>query len=188
MLGARIVPCDADAEVVLPGGEFRERRGLRVHREQLADDEIETVAGAAVTIAVRTAYNLARWSTPVEGVVAADALGRVRPVRIGQAAAAGRSLSRCSGGAAGFVWSLCRVAGHGVSGRPGWRGVRRRAPPGRAGIQVDLARHNRLAALGWTVLRASALDVLRHPDRFAAQVRAVLRQSVPCSVPPDLNR
>jgi very-short-patch-repair endonuclease len=40
----------------------------------------------------------------------------------------------------------------------------------------DLARYNRLAALGWTVMRASAADVLRNPDRFAAQVRAVLRR------------
>ncbi|MGH4017521.1 MAG: endonuclease domain-containing protein, partial [Pseudonocardiaceae bacterium] len=45
-------------------------------------------------------------------------------------------------------------------------------------FRADLARHNRLAALGWTVLRASATDVLRHPDRFAAQVRAVLRRPV----------
>ena len=45
-----------------------------------------------------------------------------------------------------------------------------------ATFRADLARHNRLAALGWTVLRASAADVLRNPDRFAAQVHAVLRQ------------
>lgn len=43
-------------------------------------------------------------------------------------------------------------------------------------FRADLTKHNRLAALGWTVLRASAADVLRNPDRFAAQVRAVLRQ------------
>jgi hypothetical protein len=43
-------------------------------------------------------------------------------------------------------------------------------------LLIDLARHNRLAALGWTVLRASPADLLRNPDRFAAQVRAVLRQ------------
>ena len=43
-------------------------------------------------------------------------------------------------------------------------------------FRADLARHNRLAALGWTVLRASAADVLRNPDAFAAQVCAVLNQ------------
>ncbi len=61
----------------MPGGEFRECRGLRVHREQLADDEVETVSGLVVTSAIRTAYDLARWSTQVEGVVAADGLGRL---------------------------------------------------------------------------------------------------------------
>src|SRR5262249_46004387 len=77
ILGARIAPRDADAEVVVPGGEFRECRGLRVHRERLADDEVVTVNGFVVTSAIRTAYDLARWSTQVEGVVAADALGRI---------------------------------------------------------------------------------------------------------------
>lgn len=48
-----------------------------MHREQLADDEVETVHGLVVTGALRTAYDLARWSALVEGVVAADALGRI---------------------------------------------------------------------------------------------------------------
>lgn len=43
-------------------------------------------------------------------------------------------------------------------------------------FRADLTKHNRLTALGWTVLRATATDVLRHPDRFAAQVSAILRQ------------
>ncbi|MGB8202815.1 MAG: hypothetical protein WCF33_24550, partial [Pseudonocardiaceae bacterium] len=57
LLGARIAPRDADAEVVVPGGDFRECRGLRVHRERLADDEAQTVAGLVVTSAIRTAYD-----------------------------------------------------------------------------------------------------------------------------------
>jgi hypothetical protein len=77
LLGARIAPRDADAEVIVPGGEFRECRGLRVHREQLTDDEVETVSGLVVTSAIRTAYDLARWSTQIEGAVVADALGRI---------------------------------------------------------------------------------------------------------------
>lgn len=76
LLGARIAPRDADAEV-MADQDLRVRRGLRVHREQLADDEVETVGGLVVTSAVRTAYDLARWSTLVEGVVAADALCRI---------------------------------------------------------------------------------------------------------------
>lgn len=74
LLGARIAPRDAE---VVTRADVRECRGLRVHREQLAEDEIETVAGLCVTSAIRTAYDLARWSNLVEGVVAADALGRI---------------------------------------------------------------------------------------------------------------
>jgi very-short-patch-repair endonuclease len=47
-------------------------------------------------------------------------------------------------------------------------------------FRADLARHNRLTALGWTVLRASATDVLRNPDAFATQVR-----SCSANTPPD---
>ncbi|MGH3897424.1 MAG: hypothetical protein ACRDTA_04060 [Pseudonocardiaceae bacterium] len=61
--------------------------GCGVHRDQLVDDEVETVAGLVVTSALRTAYDLARWSTLVEGVVAADALGRIG--RFGPAALVG---------------------------------------------------------------------------------------------------
>ncbi len=88
MLGVRISPRDADAEVVARV-DVRECRGLRVHREQLADDEVEAVDGLAVTSAIRTAYDLARWSTLVEGVVAADALGRIG--RFGPSALVGLS-------------------------------------------------------------------------------------------------
>lgn len=77
LLGTRIAPRDADAEVVVPGGDFREYRGLRVHREQLADDEVTTVDGLIVTSPIRTAYDLARWLAQLEGVVAADALGQL---------------------------------------------------------------------------------------------------------------
>ncbi len=38
----------------------------------------------------------------------------------------------------------------------------------------DIARLNRLRLLGWTVLRFTADDVLRHPERLVAQVRQVL--------------
>jgi hypothetical protein len=77
LLGARIAPRDAEAEVVTPD-DLRACRGLRVHREQLAEDEVETAAGLVLTSAIRTAYDLARWLPLVEGVVAADALARRR--------------------------------------------------------------------------------------------------------------
>jgi very-short-patch-repair endonuclease len=214
LLGARIAPRDADAEVVVPGGEFRECRGLRVHREQLADDEVETVAGLVVTSAVRTAYDLARWSTQVEGIVAADALGRIG--RFGSGALFGMA-ARYPGArwrsrvplvaelmdtrAESAMETRCRVSlvlrglpkpelqypvRDELGNQVAWLDMA--YPAVRAGVefdgehhqetrafQADLARHNRLAALGWTVLRASATDVLRNPNAFAAQVRAVLR-------------
>jgi Protein of unknown function (DUF559) len=45
---------------------------------------------------------------------------------------------------------------------------------GRGVFQYDLQRLNTLRTLGWTVLRFSADDVLRHPERIAAQIKAVL--------------
>lgn len=214
LLGARIAPRDADAEVVA-GVDLRECRGLRVHRERLADDEVETVDGLLVTSAIRTAYDLARWSTLVEGVVAADALGRIG--RFGPNALVGLAVrypgarwrkrvplvaelmdpraesameTRCRLSLVlrglprpELQYRVCDELGDHVA----WLDIA--YPSARAGVEfdgghhqdtatfrADLARHNRLAALGWTVLRASAADVLRNPDRFAAQVHAVLRQ------------
>jgi very-short-patch-repair endonuclease len=214
LLGARIAPRDTDAEVVA-GRDVRECRGLRVHRERLAEDEVERVAGLVVTSAVRTAYDLAHWSSLVEGVVAADALGRIG--RFGPSTLVG-----LAGRYPGARWrrriplvaelmdprsesameTRCRlslvlrglprpVLQYRVCDELGdhvaWLDMA--YPSARAGIEfdgehhqntptfrADLARHNRLAALGWTVLRASATDVLHNPDRFAAQVRALLRQ------------
>ncbi len=212
LLGARIAPRDADAEVI-SRDDLRLYRGLRVHREQLADDEVETVSGLVVTSAVRTAYDLARWSPLVEGVVAADALARIG--RFGPGALLG-----IAGRYPGARWrrrvplvaelmdpraesameTRCRVSLV-LRGLPrpelqyqvcdelgdhvAWLDMA--YPAARAGVEfdgehhqdtptfrADLARHNRLAALGWTVLRATAADVLRNPDRFAAQVRAIL--------------
>ena len=40
----------------------------------------------------------------------------------------------------------------------------------------DAVRLNRLRLLGWTVLRFTADDVLRNPDRMVAQVRAALKR------------
>ncbi|MBV9142887.1 MAG: DUF559 domain-containing protein [Pseudonocardiales bacterium] len=214
LLGARIAPRDADAEVVADR-DVRECRGLRVHRERLAEDEVETAAGLVVTSALRTAYDLARWSSLVEGVVAADALGRIG--RFGPSALIGLA-ARYPGArwcrriplvvelmdprAESAMETRCRLSLV-LRGLPrpelqyrvcdelgdhvAWLDMA--YPSARAGVEfdgehhqntptfrADLARHNRLAALGWTVLRASAADVLRDPDRFATQVRAILRR------------
>jgi hypothetical protein len=47
----------------------------------------------------------------------------------------------------------------------------------RATFQRDAVRLNRLRLLGWTVLRFTADDVLRHPERVIAHVRAALKIS-----------
>jgi hypothetical protein len=46
----------------------------------------------------------------------------------------------------------------------------------RATFQRDVARYNTLRAMGWLVLRFTASDVLRNPDRVVAQVAAALRE------------
>jgi len=78
LLGARCAPRDADAEIVVPGRDFRERCGLRVHRDRLADDEVVEIGHALLTSPLRTAYDLARWLPLTEAVAAVDALARCR--------------------------------------------------------------------------------------------------------------
>ncbi|HEX4103412.1 MAG TPA: DUF559 domain-containing protein [Pseudonocardiaceae bacterium] len=75
LLGAGCAPAEANAELTVPGGDFREQPGLTIHRDLLADDEILDPLG--VTTALRTAWDLARWLPTVEAVVAMDALARV---------------------------------------------------------------------------------------------------------------
>lgn len=77
LLGSGCVPGDPSVEVTVPGGDFRERPGLAVHRDLLADDEVTAVDGVTVTTPLRTAWDLARWLPTVEAVVAVDALARV---------------------------------------------------------------------------------------------------------------
>lgn len=79
LLGARCAPVSANAEITVPGGDYREQPGLTVHRDLLADDEVTTVDGLTVTTPVRTAWDLARSLPTVEAVVAVDALARTGP-------------------------------------------------------------------------------------------------------------
>ena len=44
----------------------------------------------------------------------------------------------------------------------------------RDAFTADLDRQNKLRAAGWTILRFTARDVYRHPDRIAALVRSVI--------------
>ena len=63
------------AEVHVPGGRQRAQRRLRVHRGRLHPDDVTTVDGIAVTIALCTAYDLGRRKSLVEAVVAAAHAG-----------------------------------------------------------------------------------------------------------------
>lgn len=83
LLGAACAPRDADAEVGVRGLSLRDRPGLRVHRDRLADDEITEVLGMLVTTPLRTAYDLARWLPTAEAVAAVDALAGVGHFRPG---------------------------------------------------------------------------------------------------------
>jgi hypothetical protein len=77
LLGAGCAPAEANAELTVPGRDLREQPGLTIHRDWVAFDEILKPRGVALTNAVRTAWDLARWLTTVEAVVAMDALARV---------------------------------------------------------------------------------------------------------------
>ncbi len=77
LLGAGCAPVETNAELTVPGGDFREQPGLTIHRDLLAADEITDSGGVPVTTALRTAWDLARWLPTVEAVVAMDALARV---------------------------------------------------------------------------------------------------------------
>jgi very-short-patch-repair endonuclease len=77
LLGASCGPIDAPAEVLMlrTGGQSYRCPGLRVHRDLVDPAETTVVAGCAVTTAVRTAFDLARWVPSLrEKVVAVDAL------------------------------------------------------------------------------------------------------------------
>lgn len=58
----------------MPGGAYRSRPGLIVHRGLLGPDETTTVDGVRLTVPVRCASDIACWHPLVEAVVALDAL------------------------------------------------------------------------------------------------------------------
>jgi hypothetical protein len=77
LLGASCGPADAPAEVLLlrPGGQSYRCPGLLVHRDLIDPTETTEAGPYAVTTAIRTAFDLARWvRTLREKVVAVDAL------------------------------------------------------------------------------------------------------------------
>jgi very-short-patch-repair endonuclease len=73
LLGAGCAPRHAPAEVTVTH-RVRAQPRLRVHRDTLEPADIVEVDGLLVTSAQRTAYDLARWHTHDDGVVAVDML------------------------------------------------------------------------------------------------------------------
>ena len=73
LFGAGCAPPDAPAEITA-FGRVRTHPGLVVHQDSLYDDEITSIDGVPVTTGVRTAFDLARRLSLVEGVVAVDRL------------------------------------------------------------------------------------------------------------------
>ena len=75
LLGADCAPRRAPAEVLVPTRQ-RPQPGLRVHRDRVEPGELVWAGGCRMTGALRTAWDLARWRSLVDGVVAVDALAR----------------------------------------------------------------------------------------------------------------
>jgi very-short-patch-repair endonuclease len=75
LVGADCAPRNAAAEVLVPAF-VRKRPGLRVVYGPAADGELTVADGCMATAPVRTAWDLARRLSLVEGVVAVDSLAR----------------------------------------------------------------------------------------------------------------
>lgn len=78
LLGSSCGPVGAPAEVavtVVRSG-VRSRPGVRVRRDLLHPGEITVLDGVRLTSRMRTAFDLIRWLSPTEAVVAVDALAR----------------------------------------------------------------------------------------------------------------
>lgn len=76
LLGAECAPGDAPAELTWWAAHARPPSGLLIHQAALEFDEFCTLDGVELTTPLRTAYDLARRESPVESVVAVDALAR----------------------------------------------------------------------------------------------------------------
>lgn len=75
-LAAPCVPYYADAEVTTLR-HVRPQPGLLINRARLEDDEVVTVDGFVITSPVRTAYDLIRRLSLMDGVAVADCMARV---------------------------------------------------------------------------------------------------------------
>lgn len=218
-LGASCAPLRAPAEVavtaVQPGP--RSRREVRIRRDVVHPDDLVDVAGVRVTSRMRTAFDLARWLPPTEGVVAVDALARgsfdpnlllnftVRSPGLRGVRKVLDALTWCDARSGSPPETRLRlllvraglprpVPQHPVVDRHRrilWLDLA--YPEQRLGIEydggdhfatpeaarADAQRHTRLVALGWRVLRYTAEEMRREPERIVAEVRHALGLPLP---------
>ena len=206
-------PDAAVAVEVTVGRQIRPRAGVSVRRAALASEDIVDMGGLAVTTPARTAFDLARWATQDEAIVAIDALLHRDRLSVDEAVAytagrpgwpgasrARRVLALVARGAESPMESRLRlllvraglpppVLQHLVCDERGFPVARLDmayvAP--RLGVEYDgeqhfdersarrdVRRQNALRALGWSLLRFNADDVLGCPSRLVAEVRAAM--------------
>ena len=78
-------PCDVVVDLAVGAGGRRAVPGLRLHRLDLPGDEVAVHrSGSRSTTPARTAFDLARWSSLGEAVVAIDALAAATGLGVGE--------------------------------------------------------------------------------------------------------
>ncbi|ULE34980.1 endonuclease domain-containing protein [Mycobacterium sp. IDR2000157661] len=75
--GAKFV--DADHPIDIIDHERRRQRGLVIHMDRIADDEVTSVSGLPLTTPARTAFDLGRLLARHDALARLDALMRARP-------------------------------------------------------------------------------------------------------------
>jgi hypothetical protein len=146
LYGADVLSLDPPVEVSMPAAcRLSKHPRLAVTRTRFDRGDTRTFGQIPVTTPRRTAFDLARRER-TDAVVGLDALLRRGVIGID------------------LAYPKLKVAIE-------YDGDHHRD---RATFRRDVARLNALRAAGWTVLRFTADDVLRYPERVIAQVTAVI--------------
>jgi hypothetical protein len=74
--GVDVAPGDTTVDLMIGPSGRRSRPGVRLHRIDVAPDEVASVGGVRVTTPARTALDLARWLPTDQAVLVVDALCR----------------------------------------------------------------------------------------------------------------
>jgi very-short-patch-repair endonuclease len=72
LLGTKWLPDDIPAELVYP--HLKRSKGITIHRDRIADDEVRSLGNVKCTTAVRTAYDIGRRVDGDDAIVRIDAL------------------------------------------------------------------------------------------------------------------